>query len=88
MTLFKKIDYEVACNWKVYVDNYLEGYHIPIVHPELFQELDYRAYKVETADYHSKQHAPIRSKKEDSLYRRDSPRARRRRRSTTGSSRT
>ena len=24
-----------ACNWKVYVDNYLEGYHIPLVHPEL-----------------------------------------------------
>ena len=71
MSLFKKIDYEVACNWKVYVDNYLEGYHIPIVHPELFKELDYRAYKVETAEYHSKQHAPIRSKNEDSLYRRN-----------------
>ena len=56
---------------KVYVDNYLEGYHIPIVHPELFKELDYRAYKVETAEYHSKQHAPIRSKNEDSLYRRN-----------------
>ncbi|MFY9552307.1 MAG: SRPBCC family protein [Thermoanaerobaculia bacterium] len=71
MRLFKKIDYEVACNWKVYVDNYLEGYHIPIVHPELFKELDYRAYRVETAAYHSKQHAPIRSKNEDSLYRRN-----------------
>ncbi len=71
MRLFKKHDYEVACNWKVYVDNYLEGYHIPIVHPELFKELDYRAYRVETAPYHSKQHAPIRSKNEDSLYRRN-----------------
>ena len=71
MTLFRKHDYEVACNWKVYVDNYLEGYHIPIVHPGLFQELDYRLYKVETAAFHSKQHAPIRSKSEDSLYRRN-----------------
>ncbi len=26
-------EYEVDCNWKVYVDNYLEGYHLPIVHP-------------------------------------------------------
>ena len=26
-------EYELACNWKVYVDNYLEGYHIPVVHP-------------------------------------------------------
>jgi len=22
-------DYIIDCNWKVYVDNYLEGYHIP-----------------------------------------------------------
>src|ERR1043166_3398882 len=26
-------DYVIDCNWKVYVDNYLEGYHIPIAHP-------------------------------------------------------
>jgi len=24
--------FEVSCNWKVYVDNFLEGYHLPIVH--------------------------------------------------------
>ena len=89
MSLFKKIDYEVACNWKVYVDNYLEGYHIPIVHPELFKELDYRAYKVETAAYHSKQHAPDPLEERGlALPPRTSPRARSPRRSTTGSSRT
>ena len=33
-------DWHVDCNWKVYVDNYLEGYHIPIVHPSLNRELD------------------------------------------------
>ncbi len=73
MSLFKKVDYEVACNWKTYVDNYLEGYHIPIVHPRLFQELDYRAYRVETGLLHCKQHAPIRAKAEESLYRRNLP---------------
>ena len=73
MRLAHRKEWKVGCNWKVYVDNYLEGYHIPIVHPELFQELDYRAYKVDTAAYHSKQHAPIRSKSEDSLYRRNLP---------------
>jgi choline monooxygenase len=57
----RRVDYEVACNWKVYVDNYLEGYHIPIVHPELFRLLDYRAYRVETARFHSKQHALLRA---------------------------
>ena len=40
--------WELDCNWKVYVDNYLEGYHIPIVHPGLFRELDYPNYRTET----------------------------------------
>ena len=53
-------DYEVDCNWKVYVDNYLEGYHIPIVHPELHRELDYDAYRTETHRYYSRQYAPLR----------------------------
>jgi choline monooxygenase len=61
MRLFKQLDYEIDCNWKVYVDNYLEGYHIPIVHPGLFRQLDYGAYRVEPAALHSKQHAPLRS---------------------------
>lgn len=53
-------DYEIACNWKVYVDNYLEGYHIPVVHPGLYREIDYDAYRVETFRYSSLQHSPIR----------------------------
>src|SRR5437763_704386 len=47
----------VDCNWKVYVDNYLEGYHIPILHPSLYRELDYHHYRVETRAYYSIQHA-------------------------------
>jgi choline monooxygenase len=53
-------NWELDCNWKVYVDNYLEGYHIPIVHPSLFRELDYNAYRTETKEQYSIQHAPIR----------------------------
>ena len=53
-------DYEIACNWKVYVDNYLEGYHIPIVHPGLFRELDYPNYRTETKRSYSIQVAPTR----------------------------
>ena len=53
-------EYLIECNWKVYVDNYLEGYHLPIAHPQLFRELDYDAYRVEEFRYYSKQHAPIR----------------------------
>jgi len=60
MRLIERRDYVVECNWKVYVDNYLEGYHLPIAHPQLFKELDYDAYRVEEFRYYSKQHAPIR----------------------------
>lgn len=52
--------WELDCNWKVYVDNYLEGYHIPIVHPGLFRELDYPSYRTETRRTYSIQHAPTR----------------------------
>ncbi|HEY7600308.1 MAG TPA: SRPBCC family protein [Candidatus Limnocylindrales bacterium] len=60
MRLVERREYVIECNWKVYVDNYLEGYHLPIAHPDLFRELDYDAYRVETFRYYSKQHAPIR----------------------------
>jgi choline monooxygenase len=53
-------NWELDCNWKVYVDNYLEGYHIPIVHPSLFRELDYPRYWTETKRMYSIQHAPVK----------------------------
>ncbi len=56
-------DWFVDCNWKVYVDNYLEGYHIPIVHPSLNRELDYSRYRTETRTLYSIQHSPIKKSK-------------------------
>jgi choline monooxygenase len=53
-------DYVIDCNWKVYVDNYLEGYHIPIAHPGLMREIDYARYRTDTYRYYSQQFAPIR----------------------------
>ena len=55
-------DYEIRCNWKVYIDNYLEGYHLPAAHPSLFRELDYQGYRVDTHRYYSSQIAPIRAR--------------------------
>jgi len=52
--------WDLACNWKVYVDNFLEGYHLPVVHPGLYRELDYENYRVEPHRYFSVQHAPLR----------------------------
>jgi choline monooxygenase len=54
MKLFERRTYAMNCNWKTYVDNYLEGYHLPSVHPGLNRELDYNAYVVEP---HAEQNA-------------------------------
>jgi choline monooxygenase len=51
--------YDVECNWKAYVDNYLEGYHLPHVHPGLNKLLDYREYTTHTSEWHSYQHSPL-----------------------------
>jgi choline monooxygenase len=40
-------DYEVRANWALYCDNYMEGFHIPFVHPELAAALDWRGYRTE-----------------------------------------
>ena len=55
-----RVTYDVACNWKAYVDNYLEGYHLPLVHPELCDRLDVRGYATETSTWHSLQHSSLR----------------------------
>jgi choline monooxygenase len=44
-------DYLVNANWALYVDNYLEGFHIPYVHQSLAGTLDYGAYAVELERY-------------------------------------
>ena len=54
-----RVAYEVGCDWKAYVDNYLEGYHLPHVHPGLNKLLDYRAYVTHLAEWHSHQHSPV-----------------------------
>lgn len=53
--------YDIACNWKAYVDNYLEGYHVPHIHPELNRMLDYRSYVTELARWYSLQWSPLES---------------------------
>lgn len=34
-TAIHRFDFDVAANWKVVVDNFSEGYHIPVAHPTL-----------------------------------------------------
>lgn len=44
----ERTTWEIGCNWKVYVDNYLDGgYHIPHMHPTLDAQLDMSTYRTD-----------------------------------------
>jgi choline monooxygenase len=68
LSFYKRIVYPIRCNWKTYVDNYLEGYHVPIVHPELNKVLDYTQYRTETYSSYSLQYSPFRADAEAGMY--------------------
>jgi choline monooxygenase len=44
-------DYPVKAHWALYCDNYLEGLHIPFVHPDLNKVLDYGDYTTELYEF-------------------------------------
>jgi len=43
--------YEMNANWALYCDNYLEGFHIPYVHPGLNAALDWSLYRTELLEH-------------------------------------
>lgn len=57
----RRKSYDLKCNWKIYVDNYLEGYHVPLVHPELMKLYDYHSYKTKVREWYSFQHSLLTS---------------------------
>lgn len=50
----------LACNWKTYVENYLEGYHIPYLHKGLSREVDIEHYRVRCGTRHVTHEVPTR----------------------------
>lgn len=50
--------YDIAANWKVVVDNYLECYHCPVAHPAFSQLIDVSNYRVREYRYFSTQGGP------------------------------
>ena len=58
--------YTLDCNWKVFVDNYLDGgYHVPHVHRGLDSVLDYSEYTIETGERFCLQWSPMVSEGAD-----------------------
>jgi len=61
-------EYRLECNWKIFVDNYLDGgYHVNTVHPGLAGVLDYAQYRTEIAGNTAVQISPIRPSEEGAV---------------------
>jgi len=57
---FERRHYCFDCNWKVFVDNYLDGgYHVPYLHKGLDSVLDYSNYMIENGERHCLQWSPM-----------------------------
>ncbi|MBN8636046.1 MAG: aromatic ring-hydroxylating dioxygenase subunit alpha [Anaerolineae bacterium] len=59
-TLVERCEYLINCNWKVYLDNYAEGYHVPMAHPGLNREMNLDEYYVDTYRFFSIQWVPVK----------------------------
>jgi len=58
--------YDIHCNWKVFIDNYLDGgYHVPHLHKGLNSVLDYKEYTIENEDRYCLQSSPMVASSED-----------------------
>lgn len=55
-----RAEHEIACNWKTYVDNYAEGYHVRDIHPGLDREIESKHYRVTLKDGYAVHAAPQR----------------------------
>jgi choline monooxygenase len=54
-------EYRLACNWKVFVDNFLDGgYHVNTIHPGLAGVIDYSGYRTEVFANTSVQISPLK----------------------------
>lgn len=57
---FERRHYFFDCNWKVFVDNYLDGgYHVPHLHKGLDSVLDFKNYTIENGMHHCLQSSPM-----------------------------
>ena len=63
---FERGSYSLNCNWKVFVDNYLDGsYHVPHLHKALNSVLEHKQYTIENEDRYCLQSSPMVASNED-----------------------
>src|SRR5580693_4031911 len=63
---FSTTSYDIHCNWKVFVDNYLDGgYHVPHLHKGLNSVLDYKHYTIENKGRYCLQSSPMSTSDND-----------------------
>jgi choline monooxygenase len=63
---FERRIYSLKCNWKVFVDNYLDGgYHVPHLHKGLNSVLDYKHYTIENNGRYCLQSSPMSASDDD-----------------------
>jgi choline monooxygenase len=66
LNFFSRQCYTLECNWKVYVDNYLDGgYHVPHLHKGLNSVLDYTHYTIENGLRYCLQSSPMVSSSDE-----------------------
>jgi len=62
LKFFDRRVYTLKCNWKVYVDNYLDGgYHVPQAHKGLSSIIEYTKYTIENFERACLQSSPLRA---------------------------
>lgn len=73
LKFYKRVEYELDCNWKVFVDNYLDGgYHVPILHNDLNASIDYKQYRIKIEDRYCLQTCPMINDDDENAVRRGS----------------
>jgi choline monooxygenase len=49
-TKVRQVEFEMRCNWKTYTDNFVEGYHIPGIHPAFHAVIDFSRFEATHGD--------------------------------------
>ncbi len=66
---YERRQYDIAANWKVVVENFLECYHCPASHPSFSDLIDLANYTVTPYRFFSVQKGPLRQRDAEGGYR-------------------